>query len=211
MSASTNRVEQPRRLIIWRHGQTGHNARGVWQGQHDVPLSKKGLRQADEAAKHLAAYKPVEIVASDLSRAASTAQALSNVTGVPVTYDARMREIDVGQWSGLDSAQVRSRYGDVLDRVDQGEDLQRGETGETVAQVARRAREAADELIGRLPVGECAVIASHGVTSRALAASLVGMDQHTAWTSLVGMGNCRWTTLVESRTGWRIEGWNSCR
>ena len=202
---------RPRRLIVWRHGQTGHNARGVWQGQHDVPLSAKGRDQAEHAAKHLAAHEPCEIVASDLSRAAMTAQALSTVTGLPVTYDARLREIDVGKWSGLDSAQVRERYGDLLDRVDLGEDLPRGRTGETVAQTVLRARAAADELIERLPAGATAVIASHGVTSRALAASLVGMDQHTAWMSLVGLGNCRWSTLVESRTGWRIEGWNLCR
>ena len=200
-----------RRLIIWRHGQTGHNARGVWQGQTDVPLSDKGRLQATKAAVHLADYKPCEIVTSDLSRAAMTADALATVLGLTPLVDERLREIDVGKWSGMDGSQVRERYADVLDRIDAGEDLPRGVTGETVTQVTERAREAADEVILRLPPGECAVLASHGVTSRSLAASLVGMDQHTAWVTLAGMDNCRWTTLVESRTGWRIEGWNLCR
>ncbi len=200
-----------RRLIIWRHGQTGHNARGVWQGHSDVPLSAKGRHQARKAAEHLAEYKPYEIVTSDLSRAAMTAAALGSVCGLTPLVDERLREIDVGEWSGLDGATVRERYAELLRRVDEGEDLPRGRTGETVAQVAKRSREVADEVIARLPAGECAVFASHGVTSRALAASLVGMDQHTAWVTLAGMGNCRWTTLVESRVGWRIEGWNVCR
>ncbi len=200
-----------RRLIIWRHGQTGHNARGIWQGQTDVPLSSEGTLQATKAAVHIADYTPCEIVTSDLSRAAMTADALAGVTGLTPVVDARLREIDVGQWSGLDGAQVRRRDGDLLERIDDGEDLPRGGTGETVAQLVERARAAADEVIARLPAGECAVLATHGVTSRSLVASLAGMDQHTAWLTLVGMGNCRWTTLVEARTGWRIEGWNLCR
>ena len=28
-----------RRLLILRHGETDHNAGGVWQGQLDIPLS----------------------------------------------------------------------------------------------------------------------------------------------------------------------------
>ena len=42
--------EGSRTLIIWRHGETDHNAAGIWQGQLDVPMSDKGREQALYAA-----------------------------------------------------------------------------------------------------------------------------------------------------------------
>ncbi len=62
-----------RRLLIWRHGQTDHNASGIWQGQLDTALSEAGRAQAQAAAAVLASYEPSLIHSSDLSRAAETA------------------------------------------------------------------------------------------------------------------------------------------
>ena len=39
-----------RTLIVWRHGETDHNASGIWQGQLDTVLSEKGREQALSAA-----------------------------------------------------------------------------------------------------------------------------------------------------------------
>ena len=71
-----------RRLILWRHGETAHNAAGIWQGQLDIALSETGLAQATAAAPHLAARRPDVIVSSDLLRAAATADALGGLLGV---------------------------------------------------------------------------------------------------------------------------------
>ena len=59
-----------------------------------------------------------------------------------------------------------------------GEDIQRGIDGESLGQVAERARAAIDEMLPSLAPGECAVIATHGVSGRAIVASLVDLDQH---------------------------------
>ncbi|NHN54247.1 histidine phosphatase family protein [Calidifontibacter sp. DB0510] len=201
--------EPVRRLIVWRHGQTTHNAAGIWQGQLDTELSELGRSQAAIASAALTAYDPVVIWSSDLQRAAATAAALARRTGLPVHTDQRLREIDVGRWSGLDGGQVRTAYGPMLDAVTRGEDLRRGETGETVGEVAQRTRAAADDLLARLPAGATSVIATHGVAGRALVAALAGIDQHTAWLHFAGLGNCHWAELVESPHGWRIEQWNA--
>ena len=39
-------VSSGRRLIVLRHGETTHNAAGIWQGQLDSPLSERGVEQA---------------------------------------------------------------------------------------------------------------------------------------------------------------------
>ncbi len=78
-----------------------------------------------------------------------------------------------------------------------------------MAEVAARVRSALDDLLGELAAGECAVIATHGVSGRAIVAELVGLDQQVAWSVLGGLGNCHWAVLVEGKAGWRIQSWNA--
>jgi broad specificity phosphatase PhoE len=201
-------VDSPRRLIVLRHGETSHNAAGVWQGQLDSPLSERGLVQAAAAAEALVAFSPVRVVASDLSRAAVTGETVARVDGIPFSTDERFREIHAGAWQGLTGDEVREGYPEDMDRLLRGEDLKRGGHGESVADVAVRCRGGVDALLEDLGSGECAVIATHGVAGRALAADLVGIDQRTSWIALGGLGNCHWAELVEGRAGWRIQTWN---
>jgi broad specificity phosphatase PhoE len=197
-----------RRLIIWRHGETDHNAGGIWQGQLDTALSATGKEQADAAAAVLAAYPPTVLVSSDLERAADTARALASLTGLQVRYDERLREIHAGQWQGMTAGDVAEQYPEEQAALMAGEDIQRGIDGESLSQVAERTRAAVDEVLADLEPGECAVIATHGVSGRAVVASLVDLDQHLAWQSIAGLHNCHWAELREYVGGWRIAAWN---
>jgi broad specificity phosphatase PhoE len=52
-----------------RHGQSTANARGIWQGQMEFPLSKEGRRQATLVGRALA-HEPFDgLYSSPLSRA----------------------------------------------------------------------------------------------------------------------------------------------
>lgn len=197
-----------RRLIVWRHGETGHNAGGLWQGQLDTDLSARGRQQARDAAVALAAMRPAVLVSSDLRRAAHTAAELARLTGLPVGYDARLREIDVGVWQGMSQGDVAAQYPDEHQALDRGEDIRRGRHGESVAHVQERAMAAVGEVLDTLSAGQLAVAATHGVTARTLTAALIGMPQRTAWLSIAGLRNCRWAELAEQRTGWRLIAWN---
>lgn len=198
-----------RRLVILRHGETGHNASGIWQGQLDTALSTTGRAQAATAAAALTAYGPSVIISSDLARAAETARALASVVDQEVHYDVRLREIHVGRWQGMTAGDVAEQFPDEQLALARGEDLPRGVDGETVAQVVARGRAALQDVIATLVAGECAVVATHGVTARSIVADLVGIDQHTAWMTLSGLRNCHWTELHEGRFGWRIAAWNA--
>lgn len=198
----------PRRLVLLRHGVTAHNAQGIWQGHLDTELSQDGVDQARAAAEVLAGYGFTRVISSDLARAAGTARIVAVACGLEVSYDARLREIHVGAWQGLDAAGVEAAFPGAQARLSGGEDLPRGGDGETVADVVRRARPAIDDLRGDLGPGECALVVTHGVSARALAADLAGLNQRTAWLSLAGLGNCAWTELAETTERWRIALWN---
>ena len=197
-----------RTLIVWRHGETDHNAGGIWQGQLDTPLSDKGREQAQGAAVTLAAYSPSVIVSSDLQRAADTARTLASRVGLQVRFDERLREIHAGQWQGMTAGDVAEQFPEAQAALAAGDDFQRGVDGESLGQVAERTRAAVDDLLADLAPGRCAVIATHGVSGRAVVASLVGLDQHLAWQSIAGLRNCHWATLSEYAAGWRISAWN---
>jgi glucosyl-3-phosphoglycerate phosphatase len=200
--------EGARTLIVWRHGETDHNAEGIWQGQLDTALSDRGREQALAASLRLAAYSPSVIVSSDLQRAADTARTLASRVGLEVRYDERLREIHAGEWQGMTAGDVAERFPEEQAALAAGDDIPRGGHGESLSQVAVRTRSAVDELLADLAPGECAVIATHGVSGRAIVASMVGMDQHVAWQSIAGLHNCHWAELSEYTAGWRISAWN---
>ena len=201
-------TEGGRTLIVWRHGETDHNASGIWQGQLDTALSDKGREQAQTAAAALAAYSPSVIVSSDLQRAADTARSLASRVGLQVRYDERLREIHAGLWQGMTAGDVAEQFPVEQAALEARRRHPAGVHGESLGQVAERTRAAVDELLAELPPGECAVIATHGVSGRAVVASLVGLDQHLAWQSIAGLHNCHWAELHEYAGTWRIVAWN---
>jgi broad specificity phosphatase PhoE len=201
-------VTEGRRVVVLRHGETTHNAAGIWQGQLDSPLSERGVEQAYAAGQALAVLSPVRVVASDLQRAADTGRAVAEACGVPIAYDERWREIHAGVWQGMSGAEVRAQWPEEQAKLLRGEDFVRGEHGESVADVARRTAEALEELLAGMGIGETVVVATHGVAGRAAVAELVGLDQGTAWTTLGGLGNCHWAEVAEGRVGWRLVRWN---
>ncbi len=207
----------PRRIVVLRHGETEDNAAGIWQGRRDSALSAVGREQAARVAPVLAALEPQLIVSSDLQRAALTAQAVADLVGMPVERDPRLREVDVGSWQGRTSAWVRQRDPELLAALGRGEDVRRGHTGETVAELAARARAALDDVVDGLAPGRVALVVCHGGTSRAAVASLVGLDQMLAHRVLWGLDNCHWATVAQARQvagaevgpTWRIDHWNT--
>ncbi|WP_306514256.1 histidine phosphatase family protein, partial [Janibacter hoylei] len=72
---------EPRRLIVLRHGQTGSNLKGIWQGQLDHELTDLGREQARAAAAAIASLRPTRVVSSDLVRARDTAEEVAAASG----------------------------------------------------------------------------------------------------------------------------------
>jgi broad specificity phosphatase PhoE len=101
-----------RRLLLVRHGESTWNAQSRWQGQADPPLSPFGQRQAEDAVVRLAEIATVTAVwASDLIRATRTAEIIAARVGVAeVRAEPRLRERDVGAWSGLTREEIEARW-----------------------------------------------------------------------------------------------------
>ena len=96
------------RVLVVRHGQSTWNAIGRWQGHADAPLSELGRSQAASA---VGALPVVEAIwTSDLARALGTAEIIGEALGLPVRPDARFRERDAGDWTGLTRDEIESGW-----------------------------------------------------------------------------------------------------
>jgi probable phosphoglycerate mutase len=194
------------RLIIWRHGRTEWNRVGRFQGQSDVDLDSGGVAQAEQSAARVAAYGPDVIVSSDLRRAARTAQALSDLIGLPVELDPRLRERHFGPWQGLTSAQVRERYPDDFVRWSSATPVANPAI-ESLDDVAKRVSSAFRDVSGRVG-GGTAVLVTHGGAARVGTASLLGWPP-AIWSTLTVLNNCGVSELrYSAECGWRLYAHN---
>lgn len=155
------------RLLLVRHGETEWNQENRWQGQADVPLSEAGREQARRLAQRfLAEGRQVQaIYTSDLLRAAHTAEILGEALRMTPTPDISWREMHIGVWSGLTTAEVVARYATEWERLRAGEDLPRG-GGETFAQFQERIIRSVQRLVEKHS-GEHIAIITHGGAVRA--------------------------------------------
>ena len=158
------------RIILVRHGETGANLAGVWQGATDTALTEQGELQVRLLGERIASDPPNLVVASDLGRAVTTAAAL----GLPFETDPRWREPDVGVWEGISFAEIRRHHADDLAALERGDDVAIG-GGERLSSVADRTLEAFEHLAAQVGPGGTALVVSHGVALTALVAELLGL------------------------------------
>jgi len=197
---------RPTRLLLWRHGETEWNRSGRVQGQIDVGLSATGREQAAAMAARLAALRPDAIVSSDLRRAAQTAAALAELTGLSVETDPRLRERHYGQWQGLGRAELDERWPEERARWRAG-DPSPGCGIEHVGDLAERVAQALRDVAER-HAGGTIVVSTHGGAARAGCGALLGWPLDMLRTVGV-LSNCHWTDLrFDTVRGWQLRGYN---
>ena len=87
-------------LYLIRHGKTALNSKDYFRGDSDVPITKEGRKDAEEAAKFLEGVEPVFIISSDRVRATETAEILTKYFDAPTHTTDQLRAWDVGEFSG---------------------------------------------------------------------------------------------------------------
>lgn len=209
--------------MLLRHGQTEYNLLGRMQGQLDTPLSTTGRDQAQAVAAELGTWPIGTVVSSDLGRATETAAAIATILGVPVHTDARLRETDLGDWSGRAHEEVDDTFPGQRSHWRLNPRFA-PPGGENRVEVSSRAAEVIVELMDSQAWDRGTVlVVAHGGTISALTSRLLNIPvEH--YPMFGGLGNARWSQLVarpnataDHPTGtaqwwreprWFLEGWN---
>jgi broad specificity phosphatase PhoE len=160
-------------ILLARHGQTDWNRDRRFQGHADPPLNEAGRDQARALGEQLAGVPLRAIYSSDLRRAAETASLVAGSMGLEPVALPELREIDVGEWSGLTFSEIEDRYPEGVRRHRAGADG--WEAGETHAAMQLRIVDAVRRIAASHP-DEHVLLVIHGGTMRALLAEAEGVD-----------------------------------
>lgn len=198
------------RLYLIRHGETEWNRQARWQGQHDVPLSDAGRRQAQQLGRWLRELRPQRGFVSDLERARETARlALAHWRGRWEIVPA-LREADFGRWEGRASSELSATAGERFAAYRADPWGSRPPGGESLQDVARRVAQWWRTVAGELDYREAAayVVVAHGGSLRTLAAYLTaGPDGRDLAPPLANAG-CALLQLDQPEARARILWWN---
>lgn len=151
-------------LYLLRHGQTEWNLIGRMQGRQDSPLTHLGISQSKRQATLIQGITGDRFV-SPQGRAVQAAQIIFG--NDDFTPDVRLREIDIGEFTGR---MIEELFRDRPDfftgsRLDW---YNRAPNGEHFDGLAKRARSFLDDLKGP------AVIVTHGMCLRMLRLTALG-------------------------------------
>ncbi len=147
-------------FLLIRHAQSTWNAEGRWQGHANPPLSEEGRRQAERLSRELADEKVDSVIASDLGRAAETAAIVASVWGLTPRLDSRLRELDVGTWTGLTRDEIARVDSKALADFESGKPDARPGGGESRRELRRRVRATVAE-IAREHAGRRVALVAH--------------------------------------------------
>ena len=162
-----------------RHGETGWNAEGRFQGSKDIPLNELGRTQAVAAGEILGRLlardghdaSALPFVSSPLGRARMTMELARGALNLPVadySIDDRLREIGYGQWEGSTLAEAQATDPELFAARVAAKWTVAAPGGERYSDVEQRMGAWYAELAGDT------VAVAHGGTARALMV-LLGM------------------------------------
>ena len=176
------------RFWFVRHGESSHNAAGLFCGSLDSDLTTKGYEQARVAASSLANKEIDWIVSSPLSRASITARIIAAQHGLRVEHDRRLTEHCKGELEGSPHYKIPSdQWGSVPG-------------AEKMVEMYARVHDALGALLSHPGTG---VVVSHAGVARAIAAVNSRIDPAQLY-SLAKIDNAE-PVLVEIPDGMFLE------
>jgi broad specificity phosphatase PhoE len=148
-----------------RHGQTDWNLTGRWQGQSPEapPLNENGRAQVLALGSQLKDLSISAIYASDLLRTQQTAELLAKPLGLQVILEPRLREMNLGEWEGMYSDEIETRFPRELAKRARDPVHTPAPGGESPAQMVTRVLAAANHIEMR-HCGETVMLVAHGVS-----------------------------------------------
>ena len=159
-------------LILLRHGESEWNAKGIWTGLIDIPLSEKGREESRRAADALKDIKLDIAYTSPLIRAKQTLDEIKRVLNYPkleAIENKALNERDYGELTGKNKVEIKKKYGE-----EKFLQIRRGwnypiQAGETLKDVYNRVVPYYKrEILPKLKEGENVLIVAHGNSLRAL-------------------------------------------
>ena len=166
-------------LALVRHGESTWNARGIWTGWKNPPLSEKGMEEARQAGQLLKDIKFYLAYTSSLIRAKQTLEEIEKVLGINLaTFEnSALNERDYGNYTGKNKWEIKKELGEEgFKKLRRGWDVPIP-NGETLKDVDNRTVPYYEsEILPKLKDGKNVLVSAHGNSLRALVKYLDGLS-----------------------------------
>ncbi len=162
-------------ILLIRHGESVTNKKRRYTGQGDVPLTELGEAQAEGLVEYIEKHFFVDAVySSDLIRAVCTIKPFCDKYGFEIKKDKRLRELDVGVWSGKTFEEVGELYAEDHTKWRADPVKNRCTDGESYRDLQNRAIPALLDIAEQNP-GKTVAVATHGGLIRTVICKAIGM------------------------------------
>ena len=163
-------------IIFLRHGQAKNNTERILSGRTPgVPLTDKGITQAQQTAELLEHMNISAIYSSPIQRAKHTAEIVGKHNSIDVTIDDRLIELDMGKFTNVPYDEIFTSHGNVFMKFYDGE-LEIAHNGvETFADVKKRVASTVEEVIEKHP-DENVVLVTHMDPIKAMLSTIVDLS-----------------------------------
>lgn len=168
-------------IYLVRHGETHWNIQRRTQGIKDIPLTAKGMNQAEELSRRLKKEPITKIYTSTLKRALSTAIIIGNKLDLTPLEMKELKEINFGVWEGLTIKQIEKKYPGQLGRY-RTEFSFSPDKGESLSSLQQRIDDFIESNIKGYAYKEDSIlIVSHSYPIRMLIVRLLGFPLQHLW------------------------------
>lgn len=168
-------------LVLLRHGESQWNLENRFTGWVDVPLSSKGIEEANAAGEKLRGYTFDRAFTSVLQRAIRTLAIVLELTGqktIPIEQDQALNERHYGDLQGLNKAETARKYGDAQVKLWRRSFDVQPPNGESLKDTLARVLPYWETVIyPHVQRGKRLIIAAHGNSLRSLVMHLDKLSQ----------------------------------
>jgi len=193
-------------IIFLRHGQAKNNIERILTGRTPgIPLTEKGIEQAEKAAKFLEHMNISAIYSSPIERARHTAEIVGKHNSLDVTIDDRLIELDMGKFTGVPYDEIFTSHGNVFMKFYNGE-LEIAHNGvETFSEVKKRVLGIVDHVVENHP-DENVVLVTHMDPIKAMLATVVDLTPTNLFELIIA--NASLNIFREHKRKFSISGLN---
>ena len=195
------------RLHLLRHGETDVNAAGRLQGSTNSLLTPLGHRQAREIGVASLAWDPKAVYSSPLTRARDVADQIGDLSGLPVTVEPRITEMNMGVLEGVTIQEMRDGWPELYQGWRRDASSITMPQGESLSDVRQRAMAAFDEMDDCHGPDDIVIAVTHNFTIRCIVATVIGLPLANINHMDLSLGSC--TTIRTGTRGRRLSAYNS--
>lgn len=170
---NTTITQNSTEMYLVRHGETTLSGGGQYIGSTEVPLSEHGREQACLLGEKLRTIHFDACYCSIMGRCRETAQIVAAPHQLDITPLAEIREIDYGQWEGLNLKEMEALAPETFRQWKEDPGAVRAPQGESGEEVLQRILPAFERLASD-HVGHRVLIAAHRTVNRIWLCHLLG-------------------------------------